>query len=79
MFCSRCAGTGEIVGNGMMLIDCVDCFGSGDKTAPRVEEPVKIDRKSKAYKDAIKEIMDLNPDLSREDAIKMFEETYDKV
>ena len=63
----------------MILIDCVDCFGTGDKEYPKVEEPVKIDKKSKAYKDAIKEIMDLNPELSREDAIKMFEETYDKV
>lgn len=75
MFCSRCGGTGELYGNGMIKIDCSTCNGDG---AYEPKEK-KIDRKSKAYKDAIKEIMALNPATTREEAVKLFEDTYDKV
>lgn len=83
MFCSRCAGTGEILGNGMIMIECITCEGDGeyslDKPANDENTDVKIDKRSSHYKDAIKEIMQLNPDISRDKAAKMFEDTYSKV
>jgi len=72
MFCSRCGGTGEIYGNGMIKIDCSTCEGDGNYES----KEKKIDKKSKAYKDAIKELMASDPDLSREKAVKLFEDTY---
>jgi DnaJ-class molecular chaperone len=79
MFCSRCGGTGELYGNGMVRIDCSTCDGYGSYEEKEVVKPVRIDKKSKAYKDAIKEIMALNPETTREEAVKLFEETYNKV
>lgn len=78
MFCLKCAGSGKFRSNGMMLIDCPDCNGTGDceETEP---EYIAIDKSSRAYKDAIKEIMELNPGISRANAAKMFEDTYDNV
>jgi DnaJ-class molecular chaperone len=83
MFCSKCAGCGEIMGNGMIMMDCPKCDGYGEyhetKPANDDKSEMKIDKRSSHYKDAIKEIMELNPKLSRQKAAKMFEDTYDKV
>ena len=76
MRCIKCAGSGKFLGNGMILIDCPDCDGSGDFEEPK---KVAIDKSSKAYKDAIKEIMVSSPGITRADAAKMFEDTYDAV
>lgn len=75
MLCYRCGGTGRYLGNGMMMTDCRICDEGKiiDKPAP------KIDRKSKSYQNAIKEIMAINPTLSRSEAVKMFDKAYDKV
>lgn len=29
MFCARCAGSGKIMGNGLVFIDCTQCVGKG--------------------------------------------------
>jgi hypothetical protein len=82
MFCVRCAGAGKYLGNGMVMIECKDCDGFGKVEAKKVDEKKsidKVDRKSSAYKEAIKEIMTLNPDISREEAVKMFDNAYEKV
>ena len=75
MLCYRCGGTGRYLGNGMMMTDCNLCKDGKleDESTP------KIDRKSQSYKQAIKEIMDINPDISRAEAVKMFDKAYDKV
>lgn len=82
MFCIKCAGSGELLGNGMVTIKCTDCAGTGDfEDVEEIEPPknVKIDKKSKAYVEAIHDIMRLNPDITRKEAAKLFKETYDKV
>lgn len=75
MYCSRCNGTGRYLGNGMMLTDCNLCI---EKPSESLCEPV-IDKKSKPYQKAIKEIMALNPSITRKEATKMFEDAYEKV
>lgn len=75
MFCSRCAGTGEVFGNGMILQDC-PCIGG--ESINDVKPFKTIDKRSAPYKTAIKEIMDLNPKITRAEAVKLFEETYNK-
>ena len=73
--CIRCGGTGRYLGNGMMMTDCKLCDDKGE-AAPSVE---KIDRKSGSYQKAIKDIMAINPTISRAEAVKMFDKAYDKV
>lgn len=78
MLCIKCGGTGKYLGNGMMMTDCNACDDelapnkSADTSAP------KIDVKSKSYQKAIKDIMALNPTITRQEAVKMFDKAYDK-
>lgn len=76
MLCIKCGGTGQYLGNGFIMTDCNMCNGYSEE----IEAPplVNIDRRTKSYQKAIKEIMDLNPKITRNDAVKMFDEAYAK-
>jgi len=76
--CYRCQGTGRYLGNGMMMTDCNLC--SGDVVEVPIEKPSldKVNRNSKSYQKAIKDIMAINPDISRKEAIQMFDDAYVK-
>lgn len=77
--CVRCGGSGLYLGNGMMITACELC---DDTTEDEIKMPIsldKLDRKSKVYKKAIKDIMAINPTISRAEAVKMFDKAYDKV
>lgn len=76
MLCHRCGGTGKYLGNGMMMTNCTLCDDDG--RIVETKEP-KIDRKSKSYQKAIKDIMAINPTISHTEAVKMFDNAYDKV
>jgi hypothetical protein len=77
MICTKCYGTGEYLGNGFILTDC-DCDKesiSEDKSSISLKD---VDRRSKSYKKAIDDIMAINKDITREQAVKMFDEAYTK-
>jgi hypothetical protein len=76
MLCYRCGGTGRYLGNGMMMTDCTLCDDTGNLIK---ESQPKIDRHSSSYKKAIKEIMALNPSITKDEAVKMFDKAYNKV
>ena len=69
MRCTKCNGTKRIMGMGMIYKDC-DCTD--------IPKAVTLDRRSKAYKEAIDKIMQTN-DCSREDAIDVFDSEFDKI
>lgn len=73
--CVRCSGTGKYFGNGMMMADCELCNGDEPVQTQSKEKPT-VDRKSKSYQTAIKDIMTSNPALTRKEAIKLFDEAY---
>jgi hypothetical protein len=73
MRCSRCQGSGTIMGNGMMFIDC-DC----DNGVAHEPKPVAIDKRSASYREAIKKIMESN-EVTREEAVKVFEDEFEKI
>ena len=73
--CIRCGGTGRYLGNGMMMTDCKLC-DDNNEPIPSINQ---IDRKSGSYQKAIKDIMAINPTISRAEAVKMFDKAYDKV
>jgi len=84
MLCYRCHGTGIYFGNGMMKADCDKCDGFGtllsqDELAQIENKGTRIDKRSKEYKKAIKDIMDLDNKITRDEAEKMFQNTYDNV
>lgn len=74
--CIRCGGSGKYLGNGMMMTDCNLC-DEEPETVETLPTP-KIDRKSKSYQTAIKDIMALNPTITRAEAVKMFDKAYHK-
>lgn len=77
MVCERCNGARRYLGNGFMMTDCNLCNDKQNTTLPIV--PIeKIDRRSKSYKIAIKEIMNLDQKITRQQAEKMFDESYAK-
>jgi len=77
--CLNCSGSGTVMGTGMLSHDCYVCDGEG-KTSNLESEIAKIkpivDRKAPAYKSAIKEIMSVNKNISREQAETLFDEAY---
>lgn len=74
MRCSKCQGSGTVMGNGMMYHDC-DC---DDGQMPDPKPVPKINRRSKEYKDAIYNIMAAS-ECTREEAVKVFESEFDKI
>ncbi len=74
--CIRCNGQGTYRGMGFMQTDCELCNDDYlPKAAPSLD---KIDRRSKSYQKAINDIMAINKDISRDDAVKMFDDAYNK-
>ena len=74
--CVRCQGKGSYLGQGFMMTDC-DCYFEEDEK----QKPLplnKIDRRSKSYKKAIQDIMNIHPNISLKEATKMFDESYQK-
>lgn len=75
MLCHKCYGSGRIMGPGMMYNEC-SCQYEDEEVA--VPKPVQIDKRSKSYREAIAKLMQEN-ELSREDAIQLFEEEFYKI
>lgn len=77
MLCIRCNNSGQYLGNGMIMTDCTLCTG---ESSSKVVDNAKtaLSRNSKSYQKAIKDIMAINPEISRAEAIKMFDKAYEK-
>jgi hypothetical protein len=67
------------LGNGMIMTECNICGDNAPITKVSPPSLDKIDRRSKSYKKTIDDLMELNKKLSREDAVKLFDETYEKI
>lgn len=74
--CIRCNGKREYLGNGFMMTDCELCLEKDNEKETIALD--KINRNSKSYLQAIREIMASNPDVSRKEAIKIFDEAYQR-
>jgi len=85
--CLSCAGSGQVLGNGMIIDDCKNCGGIGKVNA--IDAPVSsdntvsdtsahnvIDRRSKAYKQSIKELLATDSSLTVTQAQELFEQAY---
>lgn len=75
--CNICAGSGQVMGGGMLMWDCDKCDGSG-KIIKEQPKKFAIKKESKHYKKAIKELQELDPNLTDEDAQKVMDEELAK-
>ena len=71
MLCKRCQNTGFYLGMGMMRVEC-DC----DEVKTKVS--VKIDKRSRAYKESIEKLK-LTQDLTNDEAEEVFAAEFDKI
>ena len=81
--CYRCGGSKKFMGNGMVMMTCYHCDEQGrdPEVKKNLEAPASIqslDRRSQSYKKAIQDIMELNPLISRDEAVKIFDTEYQK-
>lgn len=73
--CFRCGGSKMYMGNGMIMTPCTLC---SDKKEFVVTLD-KVDRRSKSYKKTIDDLMELHPKMTRDEAVKLFDKTYENV
>lgn len=76
--CSTCAGSGQVMGGGMMMWDCDSCDGAG-KIIKQEPRKFKMSKTDKSYKKAVKEIQDLDPSLTKEEAQKIMDDELARV
>ena len=74
MRCKACFGSGEIMGSGMIMIDCPKCNSVPIKS----NKPV-LDKRSKSYKVALKELHALHPKKSKDEIAAIFDEEFNKI
>lgn len=73
--CIRCNGTKRYLGNGMIMTDCDLC---DDSSLGETVVAPPIDKRSSTYRAAIKDIMAINPKISKTEAEKIFDKEYHK-
>jgi hypothetical protein len=76
--CIRCGGSGMYMGNGMIMTECQLCKYGNVEARKKYPPLDKVDRRSKSYNNAISDIMSTS-NISRAEAVKVFDETYDKI
>lgn len=71
------------MGLGMISANCYVCDDNGEmpesiqnKEVAKAPALDQIDRRSTSYKKAIKDIMQINPGIGKDDAVKMFNDAY---
>lgn len=78
--CNACYGSGQIMGGGMMHVECPCCEGMGFVFKDsRKKKVIVIDKQSKSYREAIKKIQSLNEKISDEQAEKIFEHEFNNI
>ena len=75
MLCQKCYGSGTIMGQGLMYEDCRCQYEDTEKIS---RESIQIDKRSKAYRDAISKIMQEN-EITRDEATELFEQEFYKI
>jgi hypothetical protein len=79
VYCNLCAGSGKVMGNGCIIIECDQCDGYGKYHEKEEVKHQEFDRENAHYKEAITRIKELNTDLSEEEAEDIFNEALDNL
>lgn len=70
--CAGCADSKKVMGGGMIYIDCPLCCNDD------IIEKVKIDKRSKSYRDAVKKISTLH-NVNEDKAADIFDDEFEKL
>ena len=78
--CNLCCGTGFYIGAGLLTRNCENCSGSG-KIYEEDDDIAALEklRQTSSYEEAVDKIHALNPEGSREEAVKIFEDEFDRI
>ncbi len=76
--CYKCADSGKVMGNGMIILRCPLCYPYDIDTDSKKDRVIKADRRSKLYKESINKIMKIHG-VDRESAIDIFDSEFDKL
>lgn len=74
--CSRCVGSGTVMGGGMMMSECYDCDGTGKIKEEKITEVMS--KESEEYKKAKERIKSLDENMTEDQAEKLLDEELDK-
>lgn len=83
VLCYRCSGSKKYLGCGMTELDCYLCDDDG-RVETNPDETINIkkpeyNKRSKVYKEAINDLQEIHPDLSRKDIQKLFDDRYNEI
>lgn len=77
--CNQCAGSGVVLGAGMMQWECHNCEGRG-KVEEAIDDIEYLEVKnSESYNKAIDQIKSLDSSISEEKAKELFDEELKKI
>lgn len=78
--CTFCGGSGKIMGGGMMMQDCDECYGTGKVEI--IDEDKELDylvsKQSESYQNAKSKIKALDDNISDQEAEKILDEELAK-
>ena len=76
--CRACAGSGKIMGGGMMIKDCHECNGIGKISEIKPEPDIKTIKQTESYRQAKSRLMEKSPDLTNEEAEKLLDDAFER-
>lgn len=71
--CFACAGSGQVMGGGMMQWDCGNCDGKGKVFVEPDPKELLKDKDNPHYKKAVKKLRKLDKTLTEKTAQEMFD------
>ena len=76
--CLPCAGSGRVMGGGMMMADCDICDGVGKVKVVEDEIDFLTMKQTEGYQNAKKRLQAKNENLSDNEAEKLLDEAFEK-
>jgi hypothetical protein len=73
--CLSCAGSGKVMGGGMIYKDCMECNASGKRTTL----DVVMNKESEEYKISLEKIKSLDDKLTNDDAKKLLDDELQRI
>lgn len=78
--CTYCQGSGKIMGGGMLLQDCDECYGTGKVEIIDEEKDIEylVSKQSESYQNAKNKIKALDDNISDQEAEQILDEELAK-
>ncbi len=77
--CINCAGSGQVMGGGMLIKTCHECDGAGKIKEPEDEMDYLVSKQTESYQAAKKRLMKKHKDISDEKAESLLDAELKKL